>query len=247
MQEEDAVLLEQTKSRAFSLSPMEAGVRLDQEASQSAFPSFRIMLADDHMLLRQGVRALLERDGFRVVGEAGDGREAIQIAQQTQPDFAVLDVMMPLLNGLDVIREIRRISPQTKSLLLTMHTDDAFVLESLSAGAKGYLLKTQAIDDVVRAIREVSKGSFYLSPSISQTVIQAYLAKTNLPSDPLTSREREVLQLVAEGMTTKKVASLLGVSIKTAECHRHRIMDKLDIHDTASLVRYSIRRRLIEP
>jgi DNA-binding NarL/FixJ family response regulator len=128
-----------------------------------------------------------------------------------------------------------------------MHTDDAFVLESLSAGAKGYLLKTQAIDDVVRAIREVSKGSFYLSPSISQTVIQAYLAKTNLSSDPLTSRERQVLQLVAEGMTTKKVADLLGVSIKTAECHRHRIMDKLDIHDTASLVRYSIRRRLIEP
>ncbi|HXT68092.1 MAG TPA: response regulator transcription factor, partial [Nitrospiraceae bacterium] len=121
------MILEQAKSRAFSLSSMEAGVRLDQEASQSAFPSFRIMLADDHMLLRQGVRALLERDGFRVVGEAGDGREAIQIAQQTQPDFAVLDVMMPLLNGLDVIREIRRISPQTKSLLLTMHTDDAFV------------------------------------------------------------------------------------------------------------------------
>jgi DNA-binding NarL/FixJ family response regulator len=213
---------------------MQAGVRLDHEASKPFSPSLRIMLADDHMLLRQGVRALLERDGFRVFGEAGDGREAIQIAQQTQPDFAVLDVMMPLLNGLDVIREIRRISPQTKSLLLTMHTDDAFVLESLSAGAKGYLLKTQAIDDVVRAIREVSKGSFYLSPSISQTVIQAYLAKTNLSSDPLTSRERQVLQLVAEGMTTKKVADLLGVSIKTAECHRHRIMDKLDIHDTAS-------------
>jgi DNA-binding NarL/FixJ family response regulator len=109
---------------------MQAGIRMDHDASKSFSPLLRIMLADDHLLLRQGVRALLERDGFRVVGEAGDGREAIQIAQQTQPDFAVLDVMMPLLNGLDVIREIRRVSPQTKSLLLTMHTDDAFVLES---------------------------------------------------------------------------------------------------------------------
>lgn len=209
--------------------------------------SFRVMLADDHSLLRQGVRALLERDGLTVVGEAGDGREAVRIAEQTQPDFAVVDVMMPLLNGLDVVREIRRVSPQTKSLLLTMHTDDAFVMESLRVGVKGYLLKTQTVEDVVRAIREVAKGSFYLSPGISQAVIQAYLAKSDLPPDPLTTREREVLQLVAEGMTTKKVAGLLGVSVKTAESHRNRIMDKLDLHDTASLVRYSIRRRLIEP
>jgi CheY-like chemotaxis protein len=126
----DTVIQGQVKSRAISLSSMQAGIRMDHDASKSFSPLLRIMLADDHLLLRQGVRALLERDGFRVVGEAGDGREAIQIAQQTQPDFAVLDVMMPLLNGLDVIREIRRVSPQTKSLLLTMHTDDAFVLES---------------------------------------------------------------------------------------------------------------------
>jgi DNA-binding NarL/FixJ family response regulator len=209
--------------------------------------SFRVMLADDHSLLRQGVRALLERNGLIVDGEAGDGREAVRIAQEIQPDFAVVDVMMPLLNGLDVVREIRRVSPHTKSLLLTMHTDDAFVMESLRAGVKGYLLKTQTVEDVVRAIREVAKGSFYLSPGISQTVIQAYLAKSDLPPDPLTAREREVLQLVAEGMTTKKVAGLLGVSVKTAESHRNRIMDKLDLHDTASLVRYSIRRRLIDP
>ncbi len=208
---------------------------------------FRVVLADDHHLLRQGVKALLEANGLTVVGEAGDGREAIRIAQEMQPDFAVLDVMMPLLNGLDVVREIRRVSPQTKCLLLTMHTDDSFVMESLRVGVKGYLLKTQTVEDVVQAIREVARGSFYLSPGISQAVIQAYLAKTELPPDPLTTREREVLQLVAEGMTTKKVAGLLGVSVKTAESHRNRIMDKLDIHDTASLVRYSIRRRLIEP
>ena len=229
-----------------------AGRRLDRANTNDAKSEpvalpFRVVLADDHHLLRQGVRALLEANGLTVVGEAGDGREAIRIVQETQPDFAVLDVMMPLLNGLDVVREIRRVSPQTKSLLLTMHTDDSFVMESLRVGVKGYLLKTQTVEDVVQAIREVSKGSFYLSPGISQAVIQAYLAKTDLPPDPLTTREREVLQLVAEGMTTKKVAGLLGVSVKTAESHRNRIMDKLDIHDTASLVRYSIRRRLIEP
>ncbi len=218
-----------------------------ETAKEPAPVSFRVMLADDHNLLRQGVRALLERDGLTVVGEAADGREAVRIAEQTQPDFAVLDVMMPMLNGLDVVREIRRVSPQTKSLLLTMHTDDAFVMESLRAGVKGYLLKTQTVEDVVRAIRDVAKGSFYLSPGISQAVIQAYLAKSELPPDPLTTREREVLQLVAQGMTTKKVAGLLGVSVKTAESHRNRIMDKLDLHDTASLVRYSIRRRLIDP
>lgn len=229
-----------------------AGRRLDRANTsdikkEPAPLPFRVVLADDHHLLRQGVKALLEANGLTVVGEAGDGREAIRIAQQTQPDFAVVDVMMPLLNGLDVVREIRRVSPQTKSLLLTMHTDDSFVMESLRVGVKGYLLKTQTVEDVVQAIREVSRGSFYLSPGISQAVIQAYLARTELPPDPLTTREREVLQLVAEGMTTKKVAGLLGVSVKTAESHRNRIMDKLDIHDTASLVRYSIRRRLIEP
>ena len=209
--------------------------------------SCRLLLADDHILLRQGVKALIETYGVTVVGEAGDGREAVRLAEETQPDVAVVDVMMPLLNGLDVVREIRRVSPQTKSLLLTMHTDDAFVLEALKVGVKGYLLKTQPVTEVVHAIRDVSKGSFYLSPGISQTVIYAFLAKRDLPSDPLTTREREVLQLVAQGMTTKKVAGLLGVSVKTAESHRHRIMDKLDLHDTASLVRYSIRRRLIEP
>lgn len=214
---------------------------------EPATAAYRLLLADDHHLLRQGVKALLEANGHVIVGEAGDGRDAVRLAQETQPDFAVVDVMMPLLNGLDVVREIRRVSPQTKSLLLTMHTDDAFVMESLRAGVKGYLLKSQTVEDVVQAIREVGRGSFYLSPGISQTVIQAYLAKSDLPPDPLTTREREVLQLVAQGMTTKKVAGLLGISVKTAESHRNRIMDKLDLHDTASLVRYSIRRRLIEP
>lgn len=209
--------------------------------------SCRLMLADDHVLLRQGLKALIESYGATVVGEAGDGREAIRLAEDKRPDVAIVDVMMPMLNGLDVVRELRRVSPQTKALLLTMHTDDAFVLEALKVGVKGYLLKTQPVTDVVQAIRDISKGAFYLSPGISQAVIHAFLAKRDVPSDPLTTREREVLQLVAQGMTTKKVAGLLGVSVKTAECHRHRIMDKLDLHDTASLVRYSIRRRLIEP
>jgi DNA-binding NarL/FixJ family response regulator len=231
--------------KQLSSSP-EADRHANQGASHAPFSS-RVLLADDHILLRQGVRALIETYGVTVVAEAGDGREAIRLAEETQPEVALLDVMMPLLNGLDVVREIRRVSSRTKSLLLTMHTDDAFVLEALKVGVKGYLLKTQPVTDVVRAIRDVSNGSFYLSPGISQAVIHAFLAKSDLPSDPLTIREREVLQLVAQGMTTKKVAGLLGVSVKTAESHRYRIMDKLDIHDTASLVRYSIRRRLIEP
>ena len=235
-----------------SSSPVVSPPQTNRLEARNADPapslvSCRLLLADDHTQLRQGVRALIEPYGVTVIGEAGDGREAVRMAEDMQPDVAVIDVMMPLLNGLDVVREIRRVSPGTKSLLLTMHTDHAFVLEALKVGVKGYLLKSQPVTDVVHAIRDVSKGSFYLSPGISQTVIQAFLAKSDIPSDPLTTREREVLQLVAQGMSTKKVAGLLGVSVKTAESHRHRIMDKLDLHDTASLVRYSIRRRLIEP
>ena len=207
----------------------------------------RIILADDHLIVRQGLRSILEREAYTVLGEAGDGREALRLAQELRPDVAVLDLAMPLLNGLDAAREIRRVSPQTKTILLTMHTEDPYVMEALRAGVKGYLLKTQAAQDLVQAIREVSRGAMYLSPGISRTLVEAYLAKSELPPDPLTPREREVLQLVAEGKTTKEVAVILGVSVKTAESHRTRIMGKLEIHETASLVRYAIRRGLVQP
>jgi two-component system response regulator NreC len=207
----------------------------------------RIILADDHLIVRQGLRSILEQEAYTVLGEAGDGREAIRLAQELGPDVAVLDLAMPLLNGLDAAREITRVSPQTKTILLTMHTEDPYVMEAMRAGVKGYLLKTQAAQDLVRAVREVSRGAMYLSPGISRTVVEAYLAKSELPPDPLTSREREVLQLIAEGKTTKQVAVILGVSVKTAESHRTRIMGKLEIHETATLVRYAIRRGLIQP
>ncbi|MGH9749913.1 MAG: response regulator [Candidatus Polarisedimenticolia bacterium] len=206
----------------------------------------QVLLADDHLIVRQGLRALLEREGFRVVGEAADGREALKLASSAHPDIAVLDLAMPALNGLDAARELLRSDPRMKVVLLTMHTEDPYVLEALRNGVSGYVLKTQAGDDLIQAIREVTRGSLYLSPGVSRTVVDAYRAKTDLPPDPLSPREREVLQLVAEGKTTKEVAGLLGISVKTAESHRTRIMSKLNIHETAGLVRYAIRRGLIQ-
>ena len=207
----------------------------------------RVLLADDHQIMRQGLKNLLEREGFAVVAEASDGRDAIRLAETSHPDVAVLDLAMPALNGVDAGREITRASPRTKAILLTMHKEDPYVLQALNAGISGYVLKSQAAEDLVQAIREVARGSMYLSPGVSRAVVDAYRAKTDLPPDPLSPREREVLQLVAEGKTTKEVAAILGVSVKTAESHRTRIMEKLDIHETASLVRYAIRRGLIQP
>ena len=209
--------------------------------------SLRVLLADDHRIFRQGVRALLEREGFHVTGEAADGHEAIQMAGNLTPDVAVVDLGMPLLNGLDAAREITRVSPRTRTILLTMHAEDPYVARALKAGIRGYVLKSQAAEDLVQAIREVARGAVYLSPGISETVVEAYLAKRDIPPDPLTPREHQVLQLVAEGKTTKEVAALLGVSVKTAESHRMRIMTKLDIHETAGLVRYAIRQGLVPP
>ena len=209
--------------------------------------SLRILLADDHRIFRQGVRALLEREGFRVEGEVADGHAAIQMAAQLTPDVAVLDLAMPLLNGLDTAREIIRASPRTRTIVLTMHSEDPYVAKALHAGIRGYVLKSQAAEELVQAIREVARGSIYLSPGISQTVVEAYLAKRDVPPDPLTPREHQVLQLIAEGKTTKEVAALLGVSVKTAESHRMRIMMKLNIHEIAGLVRYAIREGLVRP
>ena len=207
----------------------------------------RILLADDHLIVREGLKALLEGEGFAVVAEVGDGHEAVRVARERCPDVAVLDLTMPIRNGLDAAREILQACPRVKAILLTVHTEDHYVLDALRAGIKGYVVKTQAAADLVRAINEVQKGMVYLSPGISQTVVQAYLTKSDVPPDPLTPREREVLQLVAEGKTTKEVAKLLGISVKTAESHRTRIMEKLEIHETASLVRYAVRRGLIQP
>ena len=207
----------------------------------------RILLADDHVIVRQGFRALLEREGLEVVAEAADGHEAVRLAGDLHPDVAVLDFAMPLLNGLDAAREIRRRSPGTRLILLTVHTEDHYVLEAMHAGVHGYVVKTQGAADLVQAIREVRGNALYLSPTISRAVVEASFDKANPPGDMLSPRERQVLQLVAEGKTTKEIAVVLGVSIKTADSHRARIMRKLDIHDTAGLVRFAIRRGLIHP
>ena len=153
---------------------------------------------------------------------------------------------MPLLNGIDAAREILQACPRSKAILLTMHTDDHYVLEALRTGITGFVVKSQAPADLIRAVHEVLRGMMYLSPRVSRTLVQAYLAKSELPPDPLTPREREVLQLVAEGKTTKEVAKLLGISVKTAESHRTRILKKLDTPNTAGIVRYAIRRGLIQ-
>ena len=207
----------------------------------------RVVLADDHVLVRQSLKSFLEREGIHVAGEASDGQELVGVAAKLSPDVAVVDISMPLMNGLEAAGEMRRASPQTRTILLTRHDEDQYVTEALRAGVKGYVLKNQAATDLVHAIHQVCRGGFYLSPSISHTVVEAFLSKTAQPPDPLTSRERQVLQLISEGKSTKDVACLLGISAKTAESHRARLMRKLDIHETASLVRYAIRRGLVQP
>ena len=206
----------------------------------------RVVLVDDHAIVRQGLRALLEREGFAVVGEAADGMKAVQLAKELHPEVVVLDFGMPILNGLDAARAIHEVLPTTKLVLLTMHTDEQYVLEGLRAGIRGFVLKTQASGDLVRAIRDVQAGAVSLGPGMGNTVVEAYLSGRREPADHLTARERQVLQLVAEGRTTKEIAQLLGVGVKTAESHRAHLMGKLGIHDTAGLVRYAIRKGFVQ-
>lgn len=207
----------------------------------------RIVLADDHVLVRQGLKSLLEREGYQVVAEASDGQEALREVDLHDPDIAIFDISMPVFNGLNAAREVSKSFPKTKTILLTQHDEDQYVSEALDAGVKGYVLKSQIANDLLEAIKQVSRGQVYLSPGVSRAVMETYRSKSEQPKDQLTSRERRVLQLIAEGKSTKDVASLLGISVKTAESHRTRLMQKLDIHETASLVRYAIRRGIVQP
>ena len=207
----------------------------------------RIVLADDHVLVRQGLKSLLEREHFQVVAEASDGQDAVKLVETHQPDIAIMDISMPTLNGIDAARGLARSAPKTKTILLTQHEEEQYIHEALEAGVKGYVLKNQVANDLIQAIRQVGRGEFYLSPGISRAVMEAYRSKSERPADPLTARERQVLQLIAEGKSTKDTAMVLGISVKTAESHRMRLMQKLNIHETASLVRYAVRRGLIQP
>lgn len=211
--------------------------------------SLKILLADDHQIVRQGLKALLEQEGFNVVAEASNGQEAITKARELEPDVAVLDLSMPVMNGLLAAEEIRRLSNnKIRVVFLTVHTERQYVLQALRAGVRGYVLKAKAAENLIQAITDVSNGLTYLSSGVSEAVVDAYLTKDeSAPVEHLTPRELHVLQLVAEGKTTKEIASMLGISFKTAESHRTRIMEKLNIHETAGLVRYAIRRGVIQP
>lgn len=204
-----------------------------------------ILIADDHRLLREGLRTLLERDGFRVIGEADNGRSAVKLAKELQPDIVITDIGMPDLNGVDATRQICAEAPRSKVLALSMHSESRFVLGILDAGASGYLLKDAAFEELSVAIKSVLKGQIYLSPAIAGVVVERSLgrfqSKARSPLAKLSKREQEVLQLIAEGKSTKEIAATLYVSVKTVEGHRKQIMDKLAIYSVAELTKYAIR------
>jgi two-component system response regulator NreC len=209
--------------------------------------STTVVIADDHPIVREGVRKLLDGEEFTILGEASDGRQAVSLVERLRPDVAVLDLVMPRLNGAGAAHEIAKVSPRTKVVLLTMYVEERHIVGALRAGVKGCVSKTQAPEHLLEAVREVCAGGVYLSPTVSSVVLQGYLAQMEPLPDPLTSRERQVLQLIAEGNTTKQIAVALGVTVRTAESHRSTLMEKLDMHSTACLVRYAIRRGLVEP
>ena len=209
-----------------------------------------ILLADDHQIVREGLRSLLEGEaGFQVVAEAGDGRTAVQLAKEHRPDVVVMDIGMPHLNGIEATRQIINSGAgHPKVIALSMHSDRRFMSEILKAGASGYLLKDSAAEELIGAIRAVAEGKVYLSPQIADVVVDDYLrripAAESTVFTALTPREREVLQLMAEGKATKQIAQLLHVSIKTVETHRRQLMEKLDLHSVAELTKYAIREGL---
>ncbi len=212
----------------------------------------RVLLADDHTLVRAGIRALLAAiPGVEIVGEADDGQQALALILETRPDVALVDISMPGLNGLDLAARVAHDAPETRVALLTMHGTPAHVAQALRAGVKGYVLKDGAADELPLLLRAVMRGETYLSPSISRHVVDGFLgrdaASAARADDGLTPRQREILQLVAEGNSTKDVARLLDLSVKTVEAHRGQIMQRLEIHDLASLVRYAIRTGLVSP
>jgi DNA-binding NarL/FixJ family response regulator len=211
----------------------------------------RLVLADDHNLVRAGLRSLLEDlPDVEVVAECADGREALTAIAEHRPDVALLDIGMPGLNGLEAAARIHQANPDTRVVILSMHANERYVAQALSAGVAGYVLKDAFIDELPVILRSVMRGETYLSAAISKQVVEALRGKMGgdeAPSDPLTPRQREILQLLAEGQNTKEVAHILGVSAKTIETHRAQIMDRLGIHDLPGLVRYAIRAGLIRP
>jgi len=209
----------------------------------------RVLLADDHTLVRAGIRGLVDGlAGFEVVGEASDGHEALRLAETLQPDVVLLDIGMPGLNGLETAARLAKLDATIRVVILSMHISEEYVLQALRAGAAGYLLKGSAVAELEVALRAVVRGETYLSPAVSKRVVDDYVSRTGGAADPLaalTPRQREVLQLVAEGHTSKDIAQRLGVSHRTVEAHRNQLMKRLDVHDVPGLVRFAVRVGLI--
>ena len=211
--------------------------------------SIRVLLADDHSLFRAGVQALLTHiDGVEVVGEADTGRKALEMIKSCTPDVVLMDIAMPEMNGLETAARISKEYPKVRVIMLSMHAGEEYVMQALRAGASGYLLKDAATSELELAVRAVARGETYLTPTISKRVIDDYLMRTtgtHGPIDQLTKRQREILQLIAKGYTSKEMAQMLNLSPKTIETHRTQLMKQLDIHDVAGLVRYAIRVGLV--
>ncbi|MDO8909395.1 MAG: response regulator transcription factor [Pseudohongiella sp.] len=207
----------------------------------------KILLADDHVMFRHCVRNLLESAGIEIVGEASDGADALRMVMDLQPDAIVLDVNMPLQNGIEVAKEIRLAGLETRVIMLTMYDEDNSFLEAFRVGVQAYVLKTQASADLVRAVREVSRGRLYLSPELTAKLVEVYLKQDDDGSVRLSFRERQILQLVAEGTITREIARMLNLSVKSVESHRSQLMKKLEATNIAGLVRHAVRLRVVSP
>jgi DNA-binding NarL/FixJ family response regulator len=207
----------------------------------------RILLADDHAVVRQGFKMILAAQAdMEILGEAANGREAVELAEKLRPDIVVMDVAMPELNGIEAARRLGQSVPHARVLALSMHKDSVYVREILRAGARGYLLKDSPATDLVAAVRAVASGEGYLSPAVSNAVLDDYRRHVTNPIDLLSSREREVLQMLAEGKTNKEIAGVLNLSVYTVDAHRGRIMEKLNLHSINELVRFAVRNGLID-
>lgn len=223
----------------------------NQPPHESRNPMIRILLADDHAVIRGGLRLLLDKEtDFTVVGEAGDGREAVTLATTLRPDVAVLDISMPMLNGIEAARQIRAQNPATAVIVLSMHSDEGYVLRALKAGARGYLLKETPEADFFKAIRLVAAGKAFFSPAVSRLLVDDYVRQMQVAGledsyELLSGREREILQLIAEGKSNKEIANLLSLSVYTVETHRGNILEKLNLHSVAELILYAVRKGLI--
>jgi DNA-binding NarL/FixJ family response regulator len=209
--------------------------------------SVRLLVADDHEVIRNGVRSLLEaQPGWQVMAEASNGREAVEKANRLKPDVAVLDIGMPSLNGLEAARQILRNDPHVKIVILTMHESENLIREVLKVGARGYVSKADAIRDLVTAIKAVRRGLTFFTAKVGEVVLEGYLGKTGATDSRLTPRQREIIQLLAEGQSSKEIAVTLGLSVKTAETHRTNIMRRLNCHSISEIVRYAVRNNIIE-